>query len=55
MPKPLKEIAILRLENPDISLQELSQMTDPIISKSGVNHRLKKINSIAENLRGKIR
>ena len=55
LPKPLKEIAILRLENPDISLQELSQMTDPIISKSGVNHRLKKINSIAENLRGKIR
>ncbi len=55
LPKPLKEIAILRLNNPDISLQELSQMTDPIITKSGVNHRLKKINSIAENLRGKIR
>lgn len=55
LPKPLQEIAILRLENPDMSLQELSQMTDPIISKSGVNHRLKKINIIAENLRGKIR
>lgn len=55
LPKPLKEIAILRLNNPDISLQELSQMTNPIITKSGVNHRLKKINSIAENLRGKIR
>lgn len=55
LPKPLKEIAILRLSNPDVSLQELSQMTNPVITKSGVNHRLKKINSIAENLRGKIR
>ncbi len=55
LPKPLKEIAILRLNNPDVSLQELSQMTNPVITKSGVNHRLKKINSIAENLRGKIR
>ncbi|WP_250277650.1 DNA-binding protein WhiA [[Clostridium] colinum] len=53
LPKPLKEIAILRLENPDKSLQELSQMTNPTITKSGVNHRLKKINQIAENLRGK--
>lgn len=55
LPKPLKEIAILRLNNPDVSLQELSQMTNPVITKSGVNHRLKKINSIADNLRGKIR
>lgn len=53
--EPLKEIAILRLNNPDVSLRELSQMTSPVISKSGVNHRLKKINSIAENLRGRIR
>lgn len=53
LPKQLKEIAILRMENPDISLQELSQMTSPCISKSGVNHRLKKISIIAENLRGK--
>lgn len=53
LPKQLKEIAILRMENPDISLQELSQMTNPSISKSGVNHRLKKISIIAENLRGK--
>ncbi len=55
LPKPLKEIATLRLNYPDRSLQELSQMTNPVITKSGVNHRLKKINSIAENLRGKIR
>ncbi len=53
LPKQLKEIAILRLENPDVSLKELSQMISPPISKSGVNHRLKKISIIAENLRGK--
>lgn len=53
LPKQLKEIAILRLENPDVSLKELSQMISPAISKSGVNHRLKKISIIAENLRGK--
>ncbi len=52
LPKPLKEIALLRLENPDISLQELSEMTNPRISKSGVNHRLKKINNISKKLRG---
>lgn len=53
LPKPLREVAILRLENPDISLQELSQMTEPTITKSGVNHRLKKINIIAETIRGR--
>lgn len=52
LPKPLKEIAVLRLQNPDLSLEELSQMTNPKISKSGVNHRLKKINNIAKELRG---
>ena len=55
LPKHLKEIAILRRENPDMSLNELSQLTNPTISKSGVNHRLKKINIISENLRGKIK
>lgn len=52
LPKQLKEIAILRLENPDLSLKEIGEMLKPPISKSGVNHRLKKINNIAENLRG---
>lgn len=52
LPKQLKDIAILRLENPDLSLKEIGEMLKPPISKSGVNHRLKKINNIAENLRG---
>ena len=43
----LKEIAILRLENPDISLVELGKLLKEPIGKSGVNYRLKKIVEIA--------
>lgn len=37
------EIAELRLENPELSLTDLGQLADPKITKSGVNHRMKKI------------
>ena len=43
----LKEIAILRLENPDISLVELGKLLKKPVGKSGVNYRLKKIMEIA--------
>ena len=43
----LKEIAILRVENPDISLVELGKLLKEPIGKSGVNYRLKKIMEIA--------
>ena len=46
----LKEIAILRKEHPDASLVELGAMLESPIGKSGVNHRLKKIVQIAEEL-----
>ena len=46
----LKEIAILRQENPDASLVELGQMLKKPIGKSGVNHRLKKLEKIAEDI-----
>lgn len=49
----LREIAELRLEFPDLSLSELGQMLERPISKSGVNHRLRKISKIAEQLREK--
>ena len=49
--KGLREIAELRLEYPDSSLQELGQMLHPPIGKSGVNHRLRKIGNIATRLR----
>lgn len=45
----LKEIAMLRLENPDISLIALGKLLKEPLGKSGVNYRLKKIMEIAEN------
>lgn len=47
----LKEMAQLRLEHPDASLKELGTMLLPPIGKSGVNHRLRKLSMIAEQLR----
>ena len=46
----LKEAAVLRKENPDLSLAELAALADPPVGKSGMNHRLKKLREIAENL-----
>ena len=46
----LKEIALLRLENPDISLVELGKKLKNPVGKSGVNYRLKKIIEAAEEL-----
>ncbi|MEO2788749.1 DNA-binding protein WhiA [Lacticaseibacillus paracasei] len=49
LPAKLREIAVLRLAHPDVSLQELgAMMPSGQISKSGVNHRLRKLNQIAE-------
>lgn len=47
----LKELAILRLNNRDASLAELGRLMEPELGKSGVNHRLKKLAEMAENLR----
>ena len=46
----LKEIALLRLENPDMSLVELGKKLKEPLGKSGVNYRLKRIIKIAEDL-----
>ena len=51
LPENLQEIANLRVENPDVSLVELGKLLKEPIGKSGVNHRLKKISEIAEDLR----
>lgn len=48
LPESLKEIARLRLEYREHSLKELGEMLDPPLGKSGVNHRLRKIQEIAE-------
>lgn len=44
----LKELAILRRDNPDMSLKELGEALSIPISRSGVNHRLARLISIAE-------
>ena len=51
LPEYLKEIALIRLENPDASLKALGEMLNNPIGKSGVNHRLQKIHEIAEELK----
>ncbi|UBH09183.1 DNA-binding protein WhiA [Macrococcus armenti] len=52
LPERLREIARLRVLHQDISLKELGEMVSTgTISKSGVNHRLRKIDEIAEKLR----
>lgn len=52
LPDNLREMALLRLENPDVPLKELGTYLNPPVGKSGVNHRLRKISMIAEELRG---
>ena len=51
----LKEIAELRIENPDLSLVELGGLLTKPIGKSGVNHRLRKLSQIATNIREQIK
>ncbi|NMM62278.1 DNA-binding protein WhiA [Clostridium sp. P21] len=51
LPKNLREIAELRLSYPDESLKELGEMLNPPVGKSGVNHRLRRIEKIAEEVR----
>ena len=51
LPKNLQEVAELRLSYPDESLKELGEMLDPPVGKSGINHRLRKIEKIAEEIR----
>lgn len=51
LPENLRQVAEVRLEAPDIPLKELGEMMNPPIGKSGVNHRLRKISEIADELR----
>ncbi|HLS10423.1 DNA-binding protein WhiA [Lentibacillus sp.] len=52
LPEKLQEVAALRVQYQDVSLKELGELvTSGKISKSGINHRLKKIDEFAEKLR----
>ncbi|WP_326716526.1 DNA-binding protein WhiA [Vagococcus jeotgali] len=51
LPERLREVAVVRLEHPEISLKELGELipSGPI-TKSGINHRIRKINEYASEL-----
>lgn len=53
LPLSLRQIAEVRINYPDSSLKELGEMLDPPIGKSGVNHRLRKLEQFARELREK--
>ena len=47
LPEKLKQTALLREENPDANLNELAALFDPPITKSALNHRLRKLSELA--------
>ena len=51
LPPALRETAKLRLENPDMGLKELGEISDPPLGKSAVNHRLRRLMEIADGIR----
>ena len=51
LPEVLQQAAAMRMENPDLSLTALCACFGPPVSKSGLSHRMKKLEALAENLR----
>ncbi|HHU52831.1 MAG TPA: DNA-binding protein WhiA [Clostridiaceae bacterium] len=51
LPDDLREAAELRLKYPDYSLRELGEQATPPLGKSGINHRLSKLDKLADELR----
>lgn len=51
LPEKLREVAQIRLQHPDINLKEVGELLKGKVTKSGVNHRLRKIDELAEKLR----
>ena len=54
LPEPLRQMAEVRLENPDIPLKELGELLEPPVGKSGVNHRLRRLGELAEDVRNRL-
>lgn len=48
LPDKLKQTALLRLDNPDAKLSELAQLVQPPITKSAMNHRMRKLMELAK-------
>lgn len=51
LPDKLQEVALLRIFNPEASLSELARLTNPPISKSTVNYRLRKLVELSKKLK----
>lgn len=51
LPERLREVAEVRMMHPDLNLTEVGEMLKVKVSKSGVNHRLRKIDELAEKIR----
>lgn len=50
LPVELQQIAQVRVAHPDYSIQQIADSLDFPLTKSGVNHRLRKLNKIADDL-----
>ena len=50
LPKQIKETALLRLQHPELSLAQLAERCDPPVTKSCINHRMRKIMETARDL-----
>lgn len=50
LPEQLQQMAVLRMENPEATIKELGELCLPCVGKSGVNHRLRKLEEIAEHM-----
>lgn len=48
LPKALQEVALLRLAHPDVSLRELGELAQPPLSKSAINHRIRRIDELVQ-------
>lgn len=51
LPEKLRTAALSRMENPELPLRELAALIDPPVSKSGLNHRLAKLDDMADSIR----
>jgi len=51
LPPSLREMAQIRLDNPEAPLKDLGQYLDPPVGKSGINHRLRKLSALADDIR----
>ena len=54
VPEVLQQAAAVRLQYPDLSLTALCGCFDPAVSKSGLSHRMKKLEALADALRQRV-